>query len=234
MRLYPSVDQVLGFFDIAGCSVGWSPETGLVMTNLCGISLATGLLFVDTGRRSKTYESRLIKYGGRGFKVVFAGLAILCCDLRFQFSFEGIKLPERDPGEVFNYHNAKSIQFGEWLTVHETYNGWRMPYDEKPPNENNTSDYGEGPHPSIIAYSNIIKAVNGGENLDSANVILVADSLPNLLTKPSVPGMMKLDELYKNRVSMSHAKCHIPVIQLYKVKFFFVVRFTFLSLFISS
>jgi hypothetical protein len=63
LRIFPRPDQVLGGFDLSACAVGFSPELGgLVATPLGAFSQATRAVFVDTSRRSPTYEYRLCKY----------------------------------------------------------------------------------------------------------------------------------------------------------------------------
>jgi hypothetical protein len=71
LRLYASVDNILGGFDLACCSVGYSPSTGLVATELGAWSIALSLVIVDCSQWSETFGTRIAIYNERGFCVVF-------------------------------------------------------------------------------------------------------------------------------------------------------------------
>lgn len=75
LRLYERPDQVLGGFDIPACGVGFAPSVGLIATPLAAFNIANRTIFVDTSRRSLSFEHRLIKYFSRGFRVVFSVIA---------------------------------------------------------------------------------------------------------------------------------------------------------------
>lgn len=190
--------KVLGGFDLPCCACGYSPKTGLLMTQLCAFNLRSGTIFPDTSRRSLTFESRLRKYSQRGFILVFPSLLPnLPPDTKIQLGKD--KPFYLDPSNPYGSRGKETPSRNFWFTrYYEPYAG---------------SDYGNDSHPAIISYSNIIKASNS-KNIEF--VMLIAKSLEELLEDPKVPGLIGLDKLYEERIHRNHSKANIPVLTLYK------------------
>jgi len=60
-RVYPSIDQVIGGFDLGAAMVAWDGQT-LLTTELGAYCAFGSLNIIDTSRRSTSYEHRLVKY----------------------------------------------------------------------------------------------------------------------------------------------------------------------------
>lgn len=73
-RLYQSKDRVLLGFDMPGCQYGYNLVDGLFMTMGGLLSLMTQHYPVDMTQRTKSHDSRLFKYVGKGFKILLPGL----------------------------------------------------------------------------------------------------------------------------------------------------------------
>eukprot|EP01094_Clydonella_sp_ATCC50884_P018403 TRINITY_DN33_c0_g1_i1.p1 TRINITY_DN33_c0_g1~~TRINITY_DN33_c0_g1_i1.p1 ORF type:complete len:1290 (-),score=370.68 TRINITY_DN33_c0_g1_i1:92-3961(-) len=72
LRLYKNPAEVLMGFDIDCCAVGFDGRTAYALPRaLRAINRRANL--VDLSRRSLTYETRLYKYGKRGFSVIVPG-----------------------------------------------------------------------------------------------------------------------------------------------------------------
>ncbi|KAJ5078547.1 ankyrin repeat ph and sec7 domain containing protein secg-related [Anaeramoeba ignava] len=69
LRLYKSISEILMGFDVDSCSCGFDGEK-VWMTPRCHNSLIHRYNTIDMTRRSPTYETRLAKYGSRGFSVL--------------------------------------------------------------------------------------------------------------------------------------------------------------------
>ena len=109
------------------------------MTPLAAFSLATSTVLVDTSRRSTSYEARLLKYVRRGFRLVYPSLKYT--DAGFKVSKLTFR-PSSDKERQSNFPSShRSTQY-------------ELPPEEKDEAKN---DYGSDEHPSVFAYSNIIK-----------------------------------------------------------------------------
>jgi len=74
-RIYPSLDAILGGFDIPLCMFAYDGTT-VWGTDIACWSLKNLCIIVDTTRRSTSYEHRIIKYSRRfGADVFFPGLS---------------------------------------------------------------------------------------------------------------------------------------------------------------
>lgn len=73
LRNYKSLSQILHGFDIGSCAIGLNNH-GISLTTLGITSLLYDINIVDVTRRSTTYETRLIKYLKRGFRIVLNGI----------------------------------------------------------------------------------------------------------------------------------------------------------------
>ena len=77
-RIYPSLDSILGGFDIPLCMFSFTFEHGLFTVQTTPIGdycLKNQVLIIDTTRRSTSYEHRILKYQARfGATVIFPGL----------------------------------------------------------------------------------------------------------------------------------------------------------------
>ena len=201
LRLYDSPDLVLGGFDLPCCAVGYNPDLGLVMTELAAWSLSTGLLPVDTSRRSPSYEYRISKYAYRGIRFVFPSFRPPKADddaWKGGLMFGKLKLTRQQSGEA---QIRSSPQQGAVL--------WGDGTDETP------SDYDSEEHPSVFAYSNIIKAASGSKDRLSA-VLLVAGNLPALIDNPTVPGRIGLDKTFRSRANRNYWSANLPILEMYQ------------------
>ena len=72
-RIYPSIDSILGGFDLACCSIAYDGEN-LFSTPLGTWSIQHTSVIVDLQRRSTSYETRLKKYFRNGFTLILPGL----------------------------------------------------------------------------------------------------------------------------------------------------------------
>ena len=72
LRLYPSLDTILGGFDL-GCSMVAYDGDRIMATPLGAYTLVNNRIIIDISRRSTTFSKRLAKYRQRGFSVVFPG-----------------------------------------------------------------------------------------------------------------------------------------------------------------
>ena len=72
-RIYPSLDTIIGGFDIGPCMVAFDGND-IYATPLGAFSIQNICMVVDTTRRSTSYNYRLIKYNNRGYKIIFPGL----------------------------------------------------------------------------------------------------------------------------------------------------------------
>jgi len=73
LRLYASPAEILLGFDVDSCAVCFDGSKVLASPRAVR-ALQRGANLVDTGRRSYTYETRLLKYAKRGFAVAVPGL----------------------------------------------------------------------------------------------------------------------------------------------------------------
>ncbi|KAL0238227.1 hypothetical protein GEMRC1_012700 [Eukaryota sp. GEM-RC1] len=73
LRIYSSKSEILHAFDLGSCQVGFDGKQ-LFTTNLGKLSFTYLINVVDPLRRSTSYEHRLAKYLGRGFKVILPNL----------------------------------------------------------------------------------------------------------------------------------------------------------------
>ncbi len=74
-RLYYSMEQVLLGFDLDSCCVGYDGKRVLALPRAVR-ALALGYNLVDPTRQSTTYETRLLKYARRGFRIATPGLDV--------------------------------------------------------------------------------------------------------------------------------------------------------------
>lgn len=199
LRIYGSISEVLGGFDLPVCACGFSLENGLQLTPLCAFNLVTKSVFLDSSRRSTSYETRLSKYRDRGIEVVIT-------------SVDFARLQARD-------ENAEPVNMGRaMLRVHSNYDGTsycvlRVPgqYDhefEVGPD----GDYGPDAHPAVLGYGNIIRAAS---NKSLSSVVLMGRSFRELMDRPSLPGGLGVQRLYLDRARRNHAVANIPVLELY-------------------
>ncbi|GBG29004.1 BTB/POZ domain-containing protein KCTD7 [Hondaea fermentalgiana] len=72
LRLYESPAEILMGFDIDCCCVGYDGSTVWALPRAIR-AISRGFNLIDVARRSPTYESRLAKYGKRGFRVAVPG-----------------------------------------------------------------------------------------------------------------------------------------------------------------
>lgn len=72
-RIYPTIDTILGGFDISAAMIAYDGRE-LYTTPLGCWTLKKGCIIVDTKRRSTSYEYRLCKYNDYGFNIIFPGL----------------------------------------------------------------------------------------------------------------------------------------------------------------
>lgn len=68
-RLYSDRSQIVGMFDIFPCGVLYSHREGFRATPLARYCIENECLFLDPTRLSTTYQSRVVKYNNRGFKI---------------------------------------------------------------------------------------------------------------------------------------------------------------------
>jgi len=80
LRLYPTLDSILGGFDL-GCSMVAYDGREFLATPLGAFTLINSMIIVDISRRSTTFGRRLSKYRDRGFSIAFPGFAK---DVNFQ------------------------------------------------------------------------------------------------------------------------------------------------------
>lgn len=73
-KLYQSKDRILLGFDMPGCQYGYNPIDGLFVTLPGMLSFITGYYPADMTQRCVSYESRLMKYMEKGFKIMLPGL----------------------------------------------------------------------------------------------------------------------------------------------------------------
>ncbi|KAJ3340377.1 hypothetical protein HDU93_007102 [Gonapodya sp. JEL0774] len=73
LRLYRSPAEILMGFDVDSCTAGFDGSR-VWMTSRCARSLIERCNYVDTSRRSTSYEYRLYKYSKRGFAVKVEGV----------------------------------------------------------------------------------------------------------------------------------------------------------------
>jgi len=79
-RIYPSIDTILGGFDIGSCmvaltsSIDQPSKLELYTIPLGAWSIVNTSIIVDMQRRSTSYEYRLSKYHGLGFTLILPGL----------------------------------------------------------------------------------------------------------------------------------------------------------------
>jgi hypothetical protein len=74
-RIYPTLDSILGGFDIGCSAVGFDGEK-VYGTPLGVYSITKKCLIVDTTRRSTSFEHRILKYARAGFAIIFPGITI--------------------------------------------------------------------------------------------------------------------------------------------------------------
>lgn len=72
LRLYPSIDLILGGFDLACSMVGYDGKN-IMATPMGAYCFANKRVIIDISRRSTTFAKRLAKYRNRGFTFVFPG-----------------------------------------------------------------------------------------------------------------------------------------------------------------
>jgi hypothetical protein len=83
-------------------------------------------------------------------------------------------------------------------------------------------DYGADEHPSVKAYSNMLKAVasfssDQDERKKISTVTLVGDSLAELLDNPSAPGSKGLERVYRQRARKNYSSTNqVSVLEMYK------------------
>ena len=75
-RIYPSIDSILGGFDLSSSMVAYDGNE-LLTTPLGYWSLENRAIIVDLTRRSTSFEHRLLKYYQLGFTIIFPGLSSL-------------------------------------------------------------------------------------------------------------------------------------------------------------
>ena len=73
LRVYPTVASVIQAFDVDSCCMAYDGRR-TYLTEAAARSVVTRSLILDPSRRSPTYESRLIKYMGRGMALVLPHL----------------------------------------------------------------------------------------------------------------------------------------------------------------
>jgi len=78
-RIYPSIDSILGGFDLSSSMVAYDGNE-LVTTPLGYWSLENRAIIVDLTRRSTSFEHRLLKYYRLNFTIIFPGLSKLTID----------------------------------------------------------------------------------------------------------------------------------------------------------
>lgn len=150
LRLYESVDNILGGFDLACCSVGFSPSTGLIATKLGAWSIALSIVIVDCSRRSETFEVRLQKYNNRGFTVVFPSIEALDGE-KFRFNEGKLRVFRRT--EQRSYGGHEDID-----EIRPASKAWvlGLKYDDIC-REQDSSDYSGQTNVARLAYANIVK-----------------------------------------------------------------------------
>jgi len=73
-RIYPDISSIIGGFDLSASAVAYNGKE-ICTTPLGAWSLINRSLIIDMGRRSTSYEHRLLKYSKYGFKLIFPGLS---------------------------------------------------------------------------------------------------------------------------------------------------------------
>jgi hypothetical protein len=73
-RIYPSIDSIIGGFDIGACMFAYDGDE-IYTTPLGAWTIINKTIIIDTKRRSTSYEFRLCRYHYRGFKLLFPGLS---------------------------------------------------------------------------------------------------------------------------------------------------------------
>jgi len=76
-RIYPSIDQIIGGFDLGPCMVAFVSKGNdfeLYATELGAWSIINKALIVDTTRRSTSFESRIYKYSKQECLVILPGV----------------------------------------------------------------------------------------------------------------------------------------------------------------
>jgi hypothetical protein len=74
LRIYPSLDSIIGGFDLGSCMIAFDGETTYT-TYLGAWCIYKKCNIVDTTRRSLSFDRRLIKYQDMGFAIVMPGLS---------------------------------------------------------------------------------------------------------------------------------------------------------------
>jgi hypothetical protein len=209
LRLYDSVDQVLGGFDLGNCAAGYNTRVGVVMTPLCQFSLACSVILVDSSRRSTSMEYRLSKYQGRGFSLVFTSV---------------INAPEAPPAP--EGEKAKPTTFrvgvmdinrnGSSFSIQQK---WRIKHekDEEVPMEpeDNGGDYDGDEHPVVMAYRNILQA-NKDDDPQFSKLTLTAANMKDLIEKPTIPGAANIEQMFQARANRNYYVANEPILDLYK------------------
>ena len=75
LRIYPSLDTIIGGFDLGSCMLAFDGENTYA-TYLGAWSIYKGCNIVDTTRRSLSFDRRLVKYADMGFGIVMPGLPL--------------------------------------------------------------------------------------------------------------------------------------------------------------
>lgn len=77
-RLYQTKDQILLGFDMPGCQYGYNITDG-IFTTLQGLfAFVTASYPADMTQRCTTYNTRLLKYADKGFRIMLPGLGGRC------------------------------------------------------------------------------------------------------------------------------------------------------------
>lgn len=123
-RIYERIDLVLGGFDIPYCAIAWD-GTQILMTYAAYFSHGTGTIIVDIGRRSTTYEKRLVKYCHKyGLGVILPGTSLE-------------KIKEAEPKAHF-YHSGVVFPFLTLYINFAGYGEYRYSFIKRTIQSNNT------------------------------------------------------------------------------------------------
>lgn len=84
--MYNTVSEVIHSFDLPSYAAAYSKDM-IHFTRLSRYCIVNAINVIDTTRRSRTYEFRLVKYYWKGFSIVFPELAVSKFDCEKEYAF---------------------------------------------------------------------------------------------------------------------------------------------------